>query len=93
MNDEILNGPNGELISERGGYKVVRKSMRQWFMRITAYAPRLLNDLADLDWNPHIKEIQKNWIGESVGAELDFQIKIKAGRTVLPSWGGRSFPA
>ncbi len=85
-NDEILNGPNGELISERGGYKVVRKSMRQWFMRITAYAPRLLNDLADLDWNPHIKEIQKNWIGESVGAELDFQIKIKA-------WEGPSSPA
>lgn len=73
-NDEILNGPNGELISERGGYKVVRKSMRQWFMRITAYADRLLEDLESLDWNPHIKEIQKNWIGRSEGSEIDFQI-------------------
>lgn len=74
-NDEILNGPNGELISERGGYKVVRKPMRQWFMRITAYADRLLEDLESLDWNSHIKEIQKNWIGKSEG--LIFTAPVK----------------
>jgi leucyl-tRNA synthetase len=80
-NDEVLNGPNGELISERGGYKVIRKSMRQWFMRITAYADRLINDLEDLDWNSHIKEIQKNWIGRSEGSEIDFQI-IKENKVI-----------
>ena len=65
-NDEIVDGPNGELLSERGNYPVEKKSMRQWFMRITAYADRLLDGLGGLTWPEHIKEIQKNWIGKSV---------------------------
>lgn len=75
-NDEIIDGPNGP-VSERGEYPVEKKLMRQWFMRITAYAGRLLRDLDGLDWNEHIKEIQRNWIGESEGSEIDFKLKIK----------------
>ena len=63
-NDEIVDGPNGP-VSERGGYPVVKKSMRQWFMRITAYAERLLSGLNDVEWPEHIKEIQRNWIGKN----------------------------
>lgn len=74
-NDEIVNDENGNPVSERGGYPVEKKLMRQWFMRITAYADRLLDGLADLEWSDHIKEIQKNWIGRSEGAEIDFKIK------------------
>ncbi len=66
-NDEIKDG-----VSERGGYPVERKRMRQWMMRITAYAERLLNDLDGLDWSDSIKEIQRNWIGKSIGAEITF---------------------
>src|SRR3990167_2462379 len=73
-NDEVVDGPDG-LVSERGGYPVVKKDMRQWFLRITAYADRLLLGLDNLDWSWHIKEIQKNWIGKSIGAEIDFKIK------------------
>lgn len=73
-NDEIVDGPNGP-VSERGGYPVVKKSMRQWFMRITAYAERLLQDLDGLDWSEHLKEIQRNWIGRSEGSLIPFQIK------------------
>ncbi len=69
-NDEIVNG-----VSERGGHPVVRKKMRQWMMRISAYAERLLNDLDDLDWSDSIKEIQRNWIGKSVGALVEFRIQ------------------
>lgn len=72
-NDEIIDSPNGP-VSERGGYPVVKKAMRQWFMRITAYADRLLADLEPLDWPANIKEIQKNWIGKSEGSEIEFQI-------------------
>lgn len=72
-NDEILDGPNGP-VSERGGYPVEKKSMRQWFMRITAYADRLLKGLDTLDWSDHIKEIQRNWIGKSEGSEINFEI-------------------
>ncbi len=75
-NDEIVDGPDGS-VSERGGYPVIKKSMRQWFMRITAYADRLAQDLDGLDWPTNIKEIQKNWIGKSEGSEIEFQIKIK----------------
>ncbi|MBE2256911.1 MAG: leucine--tRNA ligase [Ignavibacteria bacterium] len=57
------------------GYTVVRKNMKQWKLRITAYADRLLNDLKDLDWPDNIKEIQKNWIGKSEGAIIKFKIK------------------
>ncbi len=63
-NDEIVDGPNGP-VSERGGHPVEKKTMRQWFMRITAYADRLLAGLDGLDWPSHIKEVQKNWIGRS----------------------------
>lgn len=72
-NDEIVDGPKGP-VSERGGYPVEKKSMRQWFMRITAYADRLLKGLDTLDWSDHIKEIQRNWIGKSEGAEIEFTI-------------------
>ncbi|MBY0328798.1 leucine--tRNA ligase [Patescibacteria group bacterium] len=72
-NDEIVDGPNGP-VSERGGYAVVKKPMRQWFMRITAYADRLAQDLDGLDWSHSIKEIQKNWIGKSVGSEIEFAL-------------------
>jgi len=66
-NEEVIGG-----VSERGGYPVVRKPMRQWMMRITAYADRLLDDLEGLDWPESIKQSQKNWIGKSHGAEIDF---------------------
>ncbi|AGC76730.1 leucyl-tRNA synthetase [Nonlabens dokdonensis] len=69
-NDEIVNG-----VSERGGHPVVRKKMRQWMMRISAFAERLLNDLDGLDWSESIKEIQRNWIGKSVGALVEFRIQ------------------
>ncbi|HCI70121.1 MAG TPA: leucine--tRNA ligase, partial [Balneola sp.] len=57
------------------GYPVVRKPMRQWVLKITEYAERLLNDLDDLDWPESLKDMQRNWIGKSIGAEIDFQIK------------------
>lgn len=75
-NDEIVDSPNGP-VSERGGYPVVKKSMRQWFMRITAYAERLLEDLNGLDWSEHLKEIQRNWIGKSEGSLIPFTIRAE----------------
>lgn len=74
-NDEIINDEKGNPISERGGFPVEKKLMRQWFMRITAYADRLLSGLDGLEWSDHIKEIQKNWIGKSEGSEIEFSIK------------------
>lgn len=74
-NDEIVNDEKGNLVSERGGYPVEKKSMRQWFMRITAYAERMLSGLEELQWSDHIKNIQKNWIGKSEGSEIEFKIK------------------
>ncbi len=68
-NDEVKDG-----LSERGGYPVERREMRQWSMRITAYAERLLRGLDDLQWPDSIQEQQRNWIGKSVGAEIDFAI-------------------
>ncbi len=73
-NDEIVLDKDGKMTSERGGYPVVRKEMRQWFMRITAYADRLLNGLDAIDWSNSIKEIEKNWIGKSEGSEIDFEV-------------------
>ncbi len=73
-NDEIVDGSDGP-VSERGGYPVEKKSMRQWFMRITAYADRLIQDLDGLDWPENIKEVQKNWIGKSEG--LIFSASVK----------------
>ena len=74
-NDEIVDSPEGP-VSERGGYSVEKKSMRQWFMRITSYGDRLIKDLEGLDWPENIKEVQKNWIGKSQGSEIDFKLKI-----------------
>lgn len=74
-NDEIVNDKDGNLVSERGSHPVEKKSMRQWFLRITAYAQRLIENLEELEWSDHIKEIQKNWIGKSEGAEIIFKIK------------------
>ena len=68
-NDEIING-----VSERGGHPVVRKKMKQWSMRISAYAERLLQGLNEIDWSESIKESQRNWIGKSVGATVRFQV-------------------
>ncbi|WP_164683876.1 leucine--tRNA ligase [Streptococcus hyointestinalis] len=69
-NEEVL--PDGT--SERGGYPVVRKPMHQWMLKITAYAERLLNDLDELDWPESIKDMQRNWIGKSTGAHVDFKV-------------------
>jgi len=69
-NDEVKDG-----VSERGGYPVVKKEMKQWAMRITAFAGRLLTGLEEIDWPEPLKEMQRNWIGKSFGAELDFQLE------------------
>ena len=71
-NDEVKDG-----FSERGGHPVVRKNMMQWMMRITAYAERLLQGLETIDWPEPLKEMQRNWIGKSMGAELDFSVQHK----------------
>lgn len=69
-NDEVKDG-----VSERGGYPVERKLMKQWSMRITAYADRLLTDLDGLDWTESLKETQRNWIGKSQGASVFFKVQ------------------
>ncbi|MBI1977196.1 MAG: leucine--tRNA ligase [Candidatus Omnitrophica bacterium] len=69
-NEEVIDGK-----SERGGHPVVRKPMRQWVLKITKYADRLLEGLEKLDWPESIKEMQRNWIGKSVGAEVDFLVE------------------
>ena len=69
-NDEIING-----VSERGGYPVTKKKMKQWSMRIGAYAERLLQGLNQIDWPESLKEMQRNWIGKSIGAKVFFQIE------------------
>ncbi len=68
-NEEVIGG-----LSERGGHPVFRKPMRQWMLRITHYAERLLQDLAEVDWPESIKKLQTDWIGKSIGAEVDFKI-------------------
>jgi leucyl-tRNA synthetase len=68
-NEEVIGG-----VSERGGHPVIRKPMRQWMLRITKYAERLLDDLKEVDWPESIKKLQTDWIGKSVGAEVDFKI-------------------
>ena len=75
-NEEVVNG-----VSERGGYPVVRKKMKQWSLRITAYADRLLEGLDKINWSDSLKEIQRNWIGKSEGAEIEFQV-INSERTI-----------
>ena len=68
-NEEVIDGK-----SERGGHPVERRPMRQWMLKITAYADRLLEDLEELDWPESLKEMQRNWIGRSEGAEVNFEI-------------------
>jgi leucyl-tRNA synthetase len=69
-NDEVING-----VSYRGGFPVVKKQMRQWSLRITEYAERLLTGLGEIDFSDSMKEIQRNWIGKSVGAKITFKVK------------------
>lgn len=69
-NDEVVNG-----VSERGGHPVVKKKMRQWYLRITAYADRLLQGLETVDFSESMKEMQRNWIGRSEGAEITFEVR------------------
>jgi len=69
-NEEVIGG-----LSERGGHPVIRKPMRQWMLRITKYAERLLKDLDEVDWPQSIKKLQTDWIGKSIGAEVEFQIE------------------
>ncbi|HEY6504332.1 MAG TPA: class I tRNA ligase family protein [Chitinophagaceae bacterium] len=70
-NDEVVNG-----VSERGGYPVVKKTLRQWYLRITEYADRLLEGLDTVEFSEAMKEMQSNWIGKSSGAEIDFRVRI-----------------
>lgn len=69
-NDEVKDG-----LSVRGGHEVEQKLMRQWLLRVSAYAPRLLDGLDHIDWTDSLKEVQRNWIGRSEGAEMDFKVK------------------
>lgn len=88
-NDEIKDG-----VSERGGHPVERKLMKQWSMRISAYAQRLLNGLDTLDWTDSLKEAQRNWIGKSEGTSLKFKVSrhaelVSASETLNPPAGGQ----
>ncbi len=69
-NDEVVDG-----VSERGGYPVVQKKMKQWCLRVSAYAQRMLDGLDTIDWTDSIKETQRNWIGRSEGTEMEFAVK------------------
>ncbi len=82
-NEEVIDGK-----SEVGGFPVIRKPMRQWMLRITAYAEKLLADLDTIDWSDSLKEMQRNWIGRSEGAEVDFQI-AGSGTGILPVCSGK----
>ena len=80
-NDEVVNG-----VSERGGYPVIKKKMRQWYLRITDYADRLLEGLEKVDFSDSMKEMQRNWIGKSQGAEISFDVvssELSAGSASL----------
>ena len=79
-NDEVVNG-----LSVRGGYPVERKLMRQWSLRITAYAQRLVDGLEEVDWTDSLKEIQRNWIGRSEGAAVWFPLDVDSKADLLPS--------
>lgn len=73
-NEEIIN-EDGKMVSERGKFPVEKRPMKQWVLKITAYAERLLQDLDEIDWPESIKEMQRNWIGKSNGALIDFKVK------------------
>ncbi|MEM8896261.1 MAG: class I tRNA ligase family protein, partial [Bacteroidota bacterium] len=77
-NEEVIGG-----VSERGGFPVIRKPMKQWMMRITAYADRLLDELEGVDWPESIKLSQKNWIGKSLGAEITFRTADGSGEITV----------
>jgi leucyl-tRNA synthetase len=91
-NDEVING-----VSERGGFPVVKKKLRQWYLRITEYADRLLEGLERVDFSDSMKEMQSNWIGKSSGAEIDFRVtspslapaKAEQGTGISPVAGKR----
>ncbi|MEQ8924311.1 MAG: class I tRNA ligase family protein, partial [Fulvivirga sp.] len=92
-NDEVKDG-----FSERGGHPVIRKNMMQWMMRITAYSERLLQGLEKIDWPEPVKEMQRNWIGKSIGAEFEFALdghedKIKVFTTRLDTVFGVTYLA
>lgn len=76
-NEEVIDG-----LSERGGHPVYRRPMKQWMLRITAYADRLLDDLETLDWPESLKEMQRNWIGRSTGATIHFDIQGVEGEVI-----------
>jgi leucyl-tRNA synthetase len=76
-NDEVING-----VSERGGHPVVKKKLRQWYLRITEYADRLLEGLERIEFSEAMKEMQTNWIGKSYGAEIDFKVKSQGSEAV-----------
>lgn len=76
-NEEVIDGK-----SEVGGHPVIKLPLRQWMLRITAYAERLLDDLEQVDWSPAIKDMQRNWIGKSTGAEVDFSVADAEGSTI-----------
>ncbi|MCR5589322.1 MAG: leucine--tRNA ligase [Bacteroidales bacterium] len=78
-NDEVVGG-----LSVRGGYPVERKLMRQWSLRVSAYAQRLVDGLEQVDWTDSLKEIQRNWIGRSEGAAVWFPLDVKSNANVLP---------
>jgi leucyl-tRNA synthetase len=84
-NDEVVNG-----VSERGGHPVVKKKLRQWYLRITEYADRLLQGLDTVDFSDAMKEMQSNWIGKSSGAEIDFVIRGSASPHPSPGGEGAS---
>lgn len=73
-NEEVIDGK-----SERGGHPVIRKPMKQWMLRITAFADRLVEDLEGLDWPEGIKDMQRNWVGRSEGAQLRFEVLASGG--------------
>jgi leucyl-tRNA synthetase len=85
-NEEVIDGK-----SERGCFPVERRPLKQWMLRITAYAERLLSDLEPLDWTEAIKAMQRNWIGKSVGAEVDFAIAGQSPGTYVPGLSIRVF--
>lgn len=91
-NDEVVDG-----VSERGGFPVIQKKMRQWCLRVSAYAQRLLDGLDTIEWTDSLKETQRNWIGRSEGAEVQFKVKtvtlnslflplVQIPCSVLPLW-------
>ncbi|MFZ1304696.1 MAG: class I tRNA ligase family protein, partial [Ferruginibacter sp.] len=86
-NDEVVNG-----VSERGGHPVEKKKMRQWYLRITDYADRLLDGLETVDFSDSMKEMQRNWIGKSEGAEMEFEIVNRESSGVSVDSADRNSP-